>query len=180
MVNYKQIIQDLSGIAYYHEQIKSFGFGDITQITNDIETKVEPLYIRMYVVPGDVVLNQNRLDYNFSIIIMDRINEDLSNQRDVMNDTLVICQDLFTILYQSYTSEWGGFSIDYEPLWGPNVTPFLERFETVLGGWTMNLTIEQPFEYNRCTVPIRPFTPGQKWSELAELWNTISTNWSQV
>lgn len=180
MVNYKTIIQDLSGIAYYHEQIKSFGYGDISQVTMDVETKQEPAYIRMYVVPGDVVLNQNRLDYNFSIIIMDRINEDYSNQRDVMNDTLEICKDLFTILYQSYTSEWGGFSIDYEPLWGPNVTPFLESYETKLGGWTMNLIIEQPFDYNRCNVPIRPFTPGKRWFELAELWNTISTNWSDV
>lgn len=180
MVTYKQIIQDLSGIAYYHEQIKSFGYGDITQITNDVETKVEPLYTRMYVVPGDVTLNQNRLDYNFSIIIMDRINDDYSNQRDVMNDTLEICKDLFTILYQSYTSQWGGFSIDYEPLWGPNVTPFLERFETILGGWTMNLTIEQPFDYNRCVIPIRPFAGNKKWYELAELWNTISTDWSDV
>jgi len=32
MVTYKQIIQDLSGIAYYHNQINSFGYGDLTQI----------------------------------------------------------------------------------------------------------------------------------------------------
>jgi hypothetical protein len=134
----------------------------------------------MYVVPGDVTLNQNRLDYNFSIIVMDRVNNDYSNQRDVMNDTLEICKDLFTILYQSYTSQWGGFSIDYEPLWGPNVTPFLERFETILGGWTMNLTIEQPFSYDRCVIPIRPFAGNKKWFELADLWNTISTDWSEV
>lgn len=158
MVNYKQIIQDLSGIAYYHNQINSFGYGDITQITMDIETKQEPLYTKMYVVPGQVQLAQNRLLYNFSIIILDQVNEDLSNQQEVMSDTLEICKDIFTILYQSYTAEWGGFSIDYTPLWGPNVTPFLERFETVLGGWTMNVQIEQPFDYNTCVLPISGFT----------------------
>jgi len=153
MVNYKQIIQDLSGIAYYHNQIKSFGYGDLTQVTMDIETKQEPVYTKMYVVPGAVTLAQNRILYNFSIILMDRINEDRSNQEDVMSDTLEICKDVFTILYLSYTSEWGGFSVDYTPLWDPNVTPFLERFETILGGWTMNLTIEQPFDYNQCVLP---------------------------
>lgn len=157
MVNYKQVIQDLSGIAYYHEQIKSFGYGDLTQITMDIETNMEPVYTKMYVVPGFVTLAQNRLLYNFSIIILDRINEDYSNQEDVMSDTLEICKDVFTILYQSYTAEWGGFSIDYTPIWGPNVTPFLERFEDILGGWTMNLQIEQPFDYNKCVLP---FTSG--------------------
>lgn len=155
IVNYKQIIQDLSGIAYYHNQINSFGFGDLSQITMDIETKQEPYYTKMYVVPSQVQLAQNRLLYNFSIIILDQINEDLSNQEDVMSDTLEIVKDIFTILYQSYTAEWGGFSIDYTPLWGPNVTPFLERFETILGGWTMNVTIEQPFDYNTCVLPIQ-------------------------
>jgi hypothetical protein len=158
MVNFKQIIQDLSGIAYHHEQINSFGFGDITQITMDIETEKEPVYTKMYVIPGDVVLAQNRLDYNFSIIILDQVNDDLSNQQDVMSDTLEITKDIFTILYQSYTATFGGFSIDYEPLWGPNVTPFLERFETILGGWTLNITIEQPFDYNTCVLPISGLT----------------------
>lgn len=158
IVNYKTIIQDLSGIAYYHNQINSFGYGDLTQITMDIETKQEPLYTKMYVVPGSVQLAQNRLLYNFSIIILDQINDDYSNQEEVMSDTLEICKDVFTILYQSYTANWGGFSIDYTPLWGPNVTPFTERFETVLGGWTMNLTIEQPFDYNTCVLPVEGFT----------------------
>jgi hypothetical protein len=158
MVNYKQLIQDLSGIAYYHEQINSFGYGDITQITNDIETKQEPVYTKMYVVPGEVVLAQNRLDYNFSIIILDQINDDYSNQQDVMSDTLEIAKDIFTILYQSYTATYGNFSVDYEPLWGPNVLPFTERFETILGGWTLNITIEQPFDYNTCVLPISGLT----------------------
>lgn len=153
MVNFKQIVQDLSGIAYYHPQINSFGFGDITQITMDIETKQEPNYTKMYVIPGFVNLNQNALQYNFSIIILDQINDDLSNQRDVMSDTLEIAKDVFTILYQSYTAEFGGFTLDYDPLWGPNVTPFLEAYETVLGGWTINITIEQPFDYNECVLP---------------------------
>ena len=154
MVNFKQIIQDLSGIAFYHPQINSFGFGDITQITMDVETQKEPNYTKMYVVPGNVNLNQNVLQYNFSIIILDQINNDLSNQRDVMSDTLEVVKDIFTILYQSYTSDFGGFTLDYDPLWGPSVTPFLERYETVLGGWTLNITIEQPFDYNVCVLPI--------------------------
>lgn len=153
MVNYKTIIQDLSGIAFYHHQIRSFGYGDITQITMDIDTKKEPVFTRMYVVPGQVILNQNRIDYNFSIIILDRINDDYSNQPDVMSDTLEITKDIFTILYQSYTADFGGFSIDYEPLWNSSVSPFLERFETILGGWTLNITIEQPFDYNKCLLP---------------------------
>lgn len=185
MVNYKQLIQDLSGIAYYHEQINSFGYGDITQITMDVETKQEPVYTKMYVVPGEVVLAQNRLDYNFSIIILDQINDDYSNQQDVMSDTLEIAKDIFTILYQSYTATYGNFSVDYEPLWGPNVLPFLERFETILGGWTLNLTIEQPFNYNSCVLPISGLTlPNSvnyvNYQEVIDDFNEIARAHEQI
>lgn len=141
-------------MAYYHPQINSFGYGDITQITMDIETEQEPVYTKMYVVPGNVRLDENRLLYDFSIIILDRINEDYSNQRDVMSDTLEISKDIFTIIYQSYRPEYGDFSLFYTPEWGPSVTPFLEAYETILGGWTMNITLEQPFDYNICVLPI--------------------------
>lgn len=154
MVNYKTIIQDLSGIAFYHKQIRSFGYGSITQITMDTDTQREPVYSRMYVVPGQVTLNQNRINYNFSVIIMDRVNEDYSNQPDVMSDTLEITKDIFTILHRSYSAEYGGFTIDYEPLFSSSISPFLERYETILGGWTMNINIEQPFDYNKCNIPI--------------------------
>lgn len=158
MVNYKQIIQDLSGIAYYHNQINSFGFGDITQLTMDIETKQEPVYTKMYVIPGQTILAQNNLQYNFSIVICDLVNADLSNQEDVMSDTLEIIKDVWTILYQSYTAEEGDFSLDYAPLWNSGVQPFLERFETVLGGWTMNVTVQQPFDYDNCVLPVSGLT----------------------
>ena len=169
MTNFKQIIEDLSGMAYYHPQINSFGFGELEQITMDIETEKEPLYTRMYVIPDTTVLNQNQLTYNFKIIILDRINNDLSNQRNVMSDTLEVIKDVFTILYLS----------EYESEWNATIDPFIERFETILGGWTMNITITQPFDYNRCDLPERPFT-GAKWNELAELWNTIARDWEDV
>jgi hypothetical protein len=110
-----------------------------------------------------------QLTYNFQVIVADRLKDDYSNQRDVMNDTLEIIKDVFTFLYLS----------EYESEWDATVEPFLERFEDVLAGWTMNLTITQPFDYNRCNVPERPFV-NKKWYELAELWNTISTDWKNV
>jgi hypothetical protein len=74
-INYKQILTYWSSIAYHHEQIKSFGFGDIEQCTNDIITKQEPKYTRMYLIPGQVTLNQNHIHYNFNVIIMDKVDD---------------------------------------------------------------------------------------------------------
>jgi hypothetical protein len=154
MLNYKQILTNLSAIAYHHPQIMSFGFGDITQCTNDIKTKKEPLYTRMYVVPGTVTLNQNHIHYDFSIIIMDKVEDDLVNLNDVMSDTLETAKDIWTIFWQSYTAEQGNFSLELVGDWSPNIEPFTERFETILGGWTMNLSLSMPFDYNTCVIPI--------------------------
>ena len=154
MLNYKQILTDLSSIFYHHEQIRSFGFGDLTQITNDINTKQEPEYIRAYVVPGNAVLNQNEIHYDFAIIIADKIEDDMSNLKDVMSDTLSIAQDIWTVLYQSYTSAQGNFSWYINPDQDCDVKPFLERFETILGGFTLNVSVSMPFDYNRCTPPV--------------------------
>lgn len=154
MYNYKQLIADFSSIAYHHPQIQSFGFGDLSQCTNDIVTKKEPKYTRMYMVPEDVVFNQNAIRYNFSIIIMDKVEDDLSNLNDVMSDTLEIQKDIWTILYQSYTASQGNFSWDVIPDENPNIVPFTERFETILGGWTLHMSVEIAFDYNSCTPPV--------------------------
>jgi hypothetical protein len=69
---------------------------------------------------------------------------------------------------------------EYETEWGATVEPFLERFETILCGWSMNITLTQPFDYNRCVLPEAPFTVGKKWFELAELWNNIDRDWKNV
>jgi hypothetical protein len=184
MVNYYQIIQDLSGIAYHHPQINSFGYGDITQITMDVETNKEPVYARMYVVPGDVIIRQNRLNINLNIIVMDIINDDYSNQLEVMSDTLETIKDIWTILYQSYTAQYGGFTIDYEPLWSPEVEPFLERFESVLGGHTIRLTIELPYDYNTCVIPdTEVFPQDQSFSsyyQVVEDFENFAKNHKQL
>ena len=69
MINYKQLLADFASIAYHHEQIRSFGFGDLPQITNDIETDKEPLYTKMYIVPGNIVFNQNQITYQLNLLI---------------------------------------------------------------------------------------------------------------
>ena len=153
-INYKQIVADLSSIAYHHPQINSFGFGDLAQCTNDIVTKQEPEYTRMYVVPGDVKLDENYLNYRFSIIIMDRVDDDQSNQAEVMSDTLRTIMDVWTVLLQSYTAAQGDFSWYLVVEENPDVIPFLERFETILGGWTLNVSFQVAFDYNSCTPPV--------------------------
>lgn len=153
-ITYNQILTYFSSIAYHHEQIMSFGVGDFTQITNDVETKQEPRYTRMYVIPSNVEFNQNHIHYNFSVVIMDKVEDDLSNLQEVMSDTLDIVKDIWTVFYRSYTEQQGWFSNIIMGDWEPDCNPFTERFETILGGWTMNIRMSAPFDYNSCVIPM--------------------------
>lgn len=185
-MNYKQLLTYWSSIAYHHEQIKSFGFGDITQCTNDLTTKQEPQYTRLYVVPQTVEFNENHIHYNFSVIVMDKIEDDLSNQPEVMSDTLAIIMDLWTVFWQSYTYESGDFSNIIVGDWGPEVYPFLERFQTNLGGWTMNIKMSAPFDYNSCVIPTKDifnFPQDQSFSSYLQIindWKEFADEHEQV
>ena len=86
-----------------------------------------------------------------------------------MNDTLEIMKDIMTTLYLS----------EYESVWPASVEPFLENYETILTGWIMNIQLTQPFDYNRCDLPERPFL-NKKWYELAELWKDVNKDWKNV
>ena len=164
-------IDDLNKKKVSKSKLLSTTVQEIIDLAKTPTTKVEPKYPRMYVLPGQVNLAQNELIYNFQIVISDILEDDYSNQEELMSDTLDICNDIFTVLYLS----------DYETVWGASCEPFLERFETVLAGWTMNMTITQPFDYNRCVLPELPFTTtNQKWYELAELWKNVNKDWKNV
>lgn len=135
---FKSLIEDLREFANNHYQIHSFGFGDITQLTNQLTT-----YTGMYVVPTFSSFQESQITYNLSIVIADRVNVDLSNQIDVMSDTQMICRDVFSYL--------NGMYIIAES----SIVPFLERSENILGGWTLSIAIATPFDFNVCVLPIR-------------------------
>jgi len=185
-ITYKQLLTYFSSIAYHHEQIRSFGLGDFKQITNDILTKKEPLYPRMYVVPENVEFNQNHIHYNFGIVFMDRIEDDLSNLEEVMSDTLELATDIWTVFYQSYTYEQGDFSKIVVGDWNPDVHPFTERFETILGGWTLHIKMSIPFDYNRCDLPVSGnygFPQDESFSSYYQIlrdWKDFATAHEQI
>ena len=172
--SYKEILDNFAQIAQHHPQINSYGFGDIEQITNDIETKLEPHYSRLYVIPGKSSLQQNQIQFDFSVIIMDKLNNDLSNMSSVMSDTLQIAQDVWTIFYQSYSQEYGNFSLYVVPNQKAQIIPFTERFETVLGGWTLNISLVMPFNYNWCNVPLNPNNELPQQDRFVSYFNLLN------
>jgi hypothetical protein len=168
--SYLQIIEDWKGFANAHEQVRSWGFGDIEQLVNNVLTKKEPLYPRMYFVPNTTRLSENHMHITWQVIVCDIVDDDLSNQQDVLSDTLEICKDLYAKAYLS----------DYEVDWDANLNPWLEQTETILAGWTLTMSITQKFDYNRCVLPTTSFVDNLTWEQVAELWKNVDRDWKNV
>jgi hypothetical protein len=100
----------------------------------------------------------------------DKLDDDLSNLQDVLSDNLEIIKDFFARTYLS----------DYEADWNASVEPFVERTESILGGWTLTISITQKSDYNRCVLPVLPFGAGITWEELAKLWKDVDEHWADV
>ena len=187
-ITYKAIVADLVLIGMNHFQIKSVGVGSLDQVTNDLSTKVDPKYTRMYVVPSVVNFAENSINYNFNVIILDKIEEDSSNLQDVMSDTMAIAKDIWTIFYNSWTPAQGEFSETYEPQWGDILSPFTERFETTLGGWTLQLSVVVPYSFTDCYRPItsgatifdETFENFSSYKKLLTQFNAFATAHQQV
>jgi hypothetical protein len=168
--SYLQIIKDWKEFADEHEQVRSWGFGDIHQLTNNVLTEKEPLYPRLYFVPETTRFNTNHLHITWRMIICDKVEDDLSNQQDVLSDCLEIAKDFYAKAYLS----------DYDLEWNANLEPWLEETETILAGWTLTINVQQKFDYNRCVLPIRSFADGITWEELAKMWKEVNQQWDSV
>jgi hypothetical protein len=55
----------------------------------------------------------------------------------------------------------------------------LEKSETILGGWTLTISIQQKFDYNRCVLPMLDFG-GLTWEQVQQLWKDVEDKWKNV
>ena len=81
-----------------------------------------------------------------------------------------IAKDFFSKLYLS----------DWEAQWNATVEPFLEWYESNLGGWSLSVNFTQKMSYDRCVLPITSFAEGLTWEEAMELWKLEAQKWDDI
>jgi len=161
MISFRNVVGYLETIAEKHFEINSFHSGQLDEV--DINKLGATDYIILYAEPGTVVVDKGVLTYNFSIYVMDMINEEVGSdpnrQRvgrvDTYSQTLNIIQDVINEFHQNlYSTSW----VDNDVVLSlpVNAEPFTARFDNTLTGWSANLTIEVPNQNNLCIVPISP------------------------
>jgi hypothetical protein len=90
------------------------------------------------------------MEYKFTFIVSDIIQRDLANQVDVLSDTLQIMDDILGQFRLSVTDSLGNFNELYYLDTPITCTPFLEKYDDLLGGWVAEVTIEVKTPLDRC------------------------------
>ena len=140
-----QIVSDFKLFADLHLQINTFMYGqDFEQIANENIN-----YPLMFVVPVSTAINATSFTRTFNVIFADRVLKDESNEIDVESDTEQMCKDVV-----AYFRKQGQ---DYNYLVGDNaqVTPFFEKWGDGVTGYFVDLTFNDYFDYNSCSIPLR-------------------------
>ena len=159
MISFRNVIGYFETIASKHYQIESFHSGQMDEV--DLNKLGATDYIILYAEPGTVVVDKGVLTYNFSIYVMDMVNEEIGSdpnrQRvsrlDTYSQTLNIIQDVINEFHQNlYSTSWVDDDVVLSlPV---NAEPFTARFDNTLTGWAANLSIQVPNQNNLCIVPI--------------------------
>ena len=159
MISFRNVVGYLETIADKHYEINSFHSGMMDEV--DINKLGATDYVILYAEPGNVVINQGVLTYNFTIFVMDMINDEVGDspnkQRlgrvDGYSETLNILQDVVAEFKHSLTTQsW----VDGEVVLQLPITaePFTARFNNLLTGWSASISVDVNNKNNLCIAPI--------------------------
>lgn len=146
--NIKSILKNFS---IEHPTINNFYYGDVDGITNTNEEFIYPL---LAVIPltttyplnpdNDIIQKQ----FNLQILIMDKLNSDLSNRDGILSDCQQLSEDLIAyVLYNEYF-----YDNKITILNNIILTHFTERTTDKTAGNAFELVLTTPL--NTCVSPV--------------------------
>ena len=175
MVNnktYNNVVNTLLRLGEYHKQISTTSVGDIFDINLEKMQKFPLLHIN----PTSVTTGESQLSYNFQIFIMDMVSEKedwtennasanfpklyktLSNEQDVLNETLQIATDFIGMLRHSEQQSLLGTNDINAPIYFTQdqftIEPFSERFDNLCCGWVFTIGVLVQNDFQTCTIPV--------------------------
>ena len=175
MVNnktYNNVVNTLLRLGEYHKQISTTSVGDIFDVDLSKVTKFPLLHLN----PTSVATGDSQLVYSFQIFIMDMVSEKedwtknnasaefpklyktLSNEQDVLNETLQIATDFIGMLRHSEQQSLAGTNDINAPIYFTQdqftIEPFSERFDNLCCGWTFTLGVLVQNNFQSCIIPV--------------------------
>jgi len=142
MYTLNQIFQLIETEANAHQQVKQYGQGDVWEISPK-----ELDYLVLWAIEEGASVSERTLTYNIRLLAMDRVLPGEENEEEVLSDTLLILLDFVAYFRQLHTEDVNiQTSVSFEP--------FTERFDDKVTGHSCVLSLTQPYNYNKCQIPV--------------------------
>jgi len=143
--SYKQVIELVQSIATDQMAVKQFQVGMPSDIDIEMDTNPFQRFPLVFLVPRTSSMDRfGKMVLGFDLIVCDIAEDNVEDlQINRYNSTLLIGQD---ILSKIIMTDWNTVGIEVEtPV---TMTPFQERFNNNLTGWTWNINIivKSPFD----------------------------------
>lgn len=137
-----QVVQTIKEIGEAHGQIKTVFFGNLVDFLSKGSDNVYPAMF--YDLTGSSI-SGTTLTMNFSLYFMDRMLAEQSNETEVLSDQLSIAQDIIAQL------KFNDF--DFYIQENVTLTYFMEDTPDLLAGVKADISLDLPFNADRCQVP---------------------------
>lgn len=147
-ITYNQIVKKFEDIITANKFIKTFVAGDIYEI--DL---TETTYMYAHLSIESATFDNAQLTYSFRLYVMDIVNKDEGNENDVLSDTLQVINDVISE-FRNGSSTFGLETMqDYEIQDTISCSPFTERFDNEVSGWSADIDVTVINHYNACNNP---------------------------
>lgn len=174
-----QVVQYFITIAAGLKRINGFGYGPISDLDNEsfytkqnnlltnTQSKSGPLYPLMWVEPITSTLREDSLLLKHNIYIVDLVEKDLTNRKDVLSDSLRTCQEIKAYI-------WKDFSYEIFPTNDSELEPLFYSFTDDVEGYRMELELSIDWLASVCNIP-GLYPSGTTFSTGPNYYNVQST-----
>lgn len=152
-VDFHKVLDILQQFQENNPRLNSYGYGNLVDFGKNV-SGTTVVYPFLFIVPLSIQYDENTTTYQVSAIFADRLNEDLTNEKDCVSDMSLCARDLLSQIKR-------GDLFDYfETILPAQAQPFMERFNDNVAGVALDLNIQVFEDINACVQYPTP-TPSQ-------------------
>lgn len=117
----------------------------------EVDINKQNIYPMAYIILGDADVQSNVINFSFNVLcfdIVDQLKNDLRDENDVFygqDDVQDIWNTQLAVINRMVnTLRRGSDTVNFDLLRAGTATPFKDRFENLLAGWSVEITITVP------------------------------------
>jgi hypothetical protein len=140
---YYQLTETIKEQLLADVNVNTVTTGDIT----DVNLSKQDIFPLSHIIVNNVTVNEQTLDFNISILACDIVNQSKLQTTDIFtdnNDIQNILNNQLAVLNRLIQRlRMGQLHTDMYQLNGsPSLTPFYDRFDNQLAGWTATMDVQ--------------------------------------